>query len=85
MSSWIIQTMEYDVDLEGLLGARLREGGAPYALSSALGGVGVRMEGRQGLLALAEALGRVLIHDLVTLTGSGSWRTRWRRPTGGRT
>ena len=66
MSSWIIQTMEYDVDLEGLLGARLREGGAPYALSSALGGVGVRMEGRQGLLALAEALGRVLIHDFVS-------------------
>ena len=72
MSSWIIQTMEYDVDLEGLLGARLREGGAPYALSSALGGVGVRMEGRQGLLAW---IGR---------TGSGSWRTRWRRPAGGR-
>ena len=66
VSSWIIQTMEYDVDLEGLLEARLREGGALYALSSALGGVGVRMEGRQGLLALAEALGRVLIHDLVT-------------------
>ena len=66
MSSWIIQTMEYDVDLEELLGARLSEGGAPYALSDALGGVGVHMEGRQGLMALAQALGRVLIHDLVT-------------------
>ena len=66
MSSWIIQTMEYDVDLEELLGARLSEGGAPYALSDALGGVGVHVEGRQGLMALAQALGRVLIHDLVT-------------------
>lgn len=66
MSSWIIQTMEYDVDLEALLHARLREGGAPYALSAALGGVGVHMEGRQGLLALARALGRLLVHDLVT-------------------
>ena len=50
MSSWIIQTMEYDVDLEELLGARLSEGGAPYALSDALGGVGVHVEGRQGLM-----------------------------------
>ncbi|MBQ6146322.1 MAG: hypothetical protein IJI82_04755, partial [Clostridia bacterium] len=58
--------MEYDVDLESLLAQRLREGGTPYALSAALGGVGVRMEGRQGLLALAEALGMVLVHDLVT-------------------
>ena len=66
MSSWIIQTMEYDVDLEELLSARLSEGGAPYALSVALGGVGVRMEGRQGLLALSQALGTVLVHDLVT-------------------
>ena len=65
MSSWIIQTMEYDVDLEGLLEARLRESGAPYALSAAWGGVGVRMEGRQGLNALANALAAVLIHDLV--------------------
>ena len=66
MSSWIIQTMEYDIDLESLLADRLREGGAPYALSAALGGVGVRMEGRQGLQALAQALGTVLVHDLVT-------------------
>ena len=66
MSSWIIQTMKYDVDLEELLSARLSEGGAPYALSVALGGVGVRMEGRQGLLALSQALGTVLVHDLVT-------------------
>ncbi len=65
MSSWIIQTMEYDVDLERLLDARLRESGAPYALSAAMGGVGVRMEGRQGLHALAQALGKVLIRDLV--------------------
>ena len=64
MSSWIIQTMEYDVDLEALLERRLRESGAPYALSAALGGVGVRMEGRQGLNALAKALSAVLIHDL---------------------
>ncbi len=64
MSSWIIQTMEYDVDLEGLLKARLQESGAPYALSMAWGGVGVRMEGRQGLNALAKALAGVLIHDL---------------------
>ncbi len=66
MSSWIIQTMEYDVDLESLLDARLREGGAPYVLSAALGGVGVRMEGRQGLMALAHALGKVLVHDLAS-------------------
>ena len=66
MSSWIIQTMEYDVDLNALLTARLREGGAPFTLSAALGGVGVRMEGRQGLLALSRALGEVLLHDLVT-------------------
>ena len=66
VSSWIIQTMEYDLDLETLLGERLRETGAPYALSIARGGVGVRMEGRQGLLALSKALGTVLIHDLVT-------------------
>ena len=66
MSSWIIQTMEYDVDLSTLLSDRLREGGAPFALSAALGGVGVRMEGRQGLHALARALGTVLVHDLVT-------------------
>ena len=66
VSSWIIQTMEYDVDLEALLAERLREGGAPYALSAAPGGVGVRMEGRQGLLALSRALGAVLVHDLVT-------------------
>ena len=65
MSSWIIQTMEYDMDLEQLLDARLREIGAPYALSTALGGVGVRMEGRQGLTALAKAVGRVLVHDLM--------------------
>ncbi len=58
--------MEYDVDLEALLSQRLRESGTPFALSEALGGVGVRMEGRQGLSALAEALGAVLIHDLVT-------------------
>ena len=64
MSSWIIQTMEYDVDLEALLERRLRESGAPYTLSAALGGVGVRMEGRQGLNALAKALSAVLIHDL---------------------
>ena len=66
VSSWIIQTMEYDVDLEELLSSRLRESGAPYALSSALGGVGVRLEGRQGLLALSEALGTVLVHDLIS-------------------
>lgn len=65
VSSWIIQTMEYHVDLEALLADRLRESGAPFALSSALGGVGVRMEGRQGLLALARALSGVLLHDLV--------------------
>lgn len=64
MSSWIIQTMEYDVDLGALLEERLRRIGAPCALSAALGGVGVRMEGRQGLKALAEALGAVLVHDL---------------------
>ncbi len=64
MSSWIIQTMEYDVDLESLLRDRLREGGAPFALSAAWGGVGVRMEGRQGLEALSQALSVVLIHDL---------------------
>ena len=58
--------MEYDVDLEALLAQRLRERGTPYALSAALGGVGVRMEGRQGLSALSEALGTVLVHDLVT-------------------
>ncbi len=52
MSSWIIQTMEYDVDLERLLSDRLRETGAPFALSAAWGGVGVRLEGRQGLNAL---------------------------------
>ncbi len=66
MSSWIIQTMEYDVDLEKLLSFRLKESGAPYVLSSALGGVGVRLEGRQGLLALSEALGTVLVHDLIS-------------------
>ena len=65
MSSWIIQTMEYDVDLHALLSARLREGGAPFALSEAPGGVGVRMEGRQGLESLARALATVLLHDLV--------------------
>ena len=65
MSSWIIQTMEYDVDLNALLSVRLRESGAPFALSSAPGGVGVRMEGRQGLLSLARVLGAVLVHDLV--------------------
>lgn len=65
VSSWIIQTMEYDVDLEALLSSRLRESGAPYVLSSALGGVGVRMEGRQGLNALSQALGTVLVHDLM--------------------
>ena len=64
VSSWIIQTMEYDVDLERLLDARLRESGAPYALSAAMGGVGVRMEGRQGLHALAKALSGVLVQDL---------------------
>jgi hypothetical protein len=57
--------MEYDVDLEGLLSARLRETGAPFALSAAWGGVGVRMEGRQGLDALSRALSAVLLHDLV--------------------
>lgn len=66
VSSWIIQTTEYDVDLEGLLKTRLQEGGAPYALSAAPGGVGVRMEGRQGLHALAQALGKVLLCDLVS-------------------
>ena len=71
MSSWIIQTMEYDVDLESLLRDRLREGGAPFALSAAWGGVGVRMEGRQGLQALASALGGVLLHDLVTFEVAG--------------
>ena len=65
MSSWIIQTMEYDVDLEALLHAHLQESGAPYTLSAAPVGVGVRMEGRQGLQALSQALGRVLLHDLV--------------------
>ena len=64
VSSWIIQTMEYDVDLEQMLDARLRESGAPYALSAAMGGVGVRMEGRQGLHALAKALSGVLVQDL---------------------
>ena len=65
MSSWIIQTMEYDVDLEGLLSSRLRETGAPFALSAAWGGVGVRLEGRQGLSALAKALSVLLTYDLV--------------------
>lgn len=65
MSSWIIQTMEYDVDLERLLSDRLRETGAPFALSAAWGGVGVRLEGRQGLNALSKALSVVLIYDLV--------------------
>ena len=65
MSSWIIQTMEYDVDLERLLSDRLRETGAPFALSAAWGGVGVRLEGRQGLNALSKALSMVLIYDLV--------------------
>ena len=64
MSSWIIQTMEYDVDLERLLRDRLRAGGAPCALSAAPGGVGVRMEGRQGLMTLSTALAGVLVHDL---------------------
>ena len=66
VSSWIIQTMEYDVDLEALLEDRLQQGGAPYALSAALGGVGVRMEGRQGLVALSKALAQVLLWDLMT-------------------
>ncbi len=65
MSFWIIQTMEYDVDLESLLAARLRETGAPYALSAAPGGVGVGMEGPQGVCGLAQALATVLVHDLV--------------------
>ena len=64
MSSWIIQTMEYDVDLESLLRDRLRASGTPFALSAAWGGVGVRMEGRQGLHALAQSLAAVLVHDL---------------------
>ena len=64
VSSWIIQTMEYDVDLEALLEERLRRIGVPCALSAALGGVGVRMEGRQGVQALSEALSAVLVHDL---------------------
>ena len=67
MSSWIIQTMEYDVDLESLLRDRLREGGAPFALSAVWGGVGVRMEGRQGLEALAKALSVVLMLPTVTV------------------
>ena len=57
--------MEYDVDLGSLLDERLRESGVPYTLSAAWGGAGVRMEGRQGLQALAHVLGKVLIHDLV--------------------
>ena len=56
--------MEYDVDLEELLDRRLREGGAPFSLLAAQGGVGVRMEGRQGLHALAKALSGVLVQDL---------------------
>lgn len=64
VSSWIIQTMEYDVDLARLLEPRLLESGAPYVLSSARGGVGVRMEGRPGLLALSKTLAEVLVHDL---------------------
>ncbi len=66
MSSWIIQTMEYDVDLEELLDRRLREGGAPFSLLAAQGGVGVRMEGRYGLEALARALGTLITEDLVS-------------------
>ena len=58
--------MEYDVDLESLLRDRLQEGGAPYTLSAAWCGVGVRMEGRQGLESLSKSLSRVLICDLVT-------------------
>lgn len=65
MSSWIIQTMEYDVDLEALLETRLRESGAPFVLMPARGGVGVRMEGSQGLEALSRALGALLVRDLV--------------------
>ena len=58
--------MEYDVDLNALLAARLRASGAPFSLSAALGGVGVHMEGRQGLMALSQAVGTVLLHDLVS-------------------
>jgi len=58
--------MKYDVDLEALLSRRLREGGAPFTLSAAMGGVGVRMEGRYGLEALARALGALVTEDLVT-------------------
>ena len=58
--------MEYDVDLEELLDRRLREGGAPFSLLAAQGGVGVRMEGRYGLEALARALGTLITEDLVS-------------------
>ena len=66
MSSWIIQTMEYDVDLESLLDRRLREGGVPFTLSAARGGVGVRLEGPYGREALARALSALITEDLVS-------------------
>lgn len=64
MPSWIVKTLEYDINLPSLLKRRLRETGFPYALSRAVNGVGVTLEGEEGAAALSKALASLLGRDL---------------------
>lgn len=64
MPTWIIQNPEYDMELLSLLQERLSSQGAVFAVSPALGGVGVRTEAA-GLPGLCRALGQLLLKDML--------------------
>ncbi|MCL2671511.1 MAG: putative sporulation protein YtxC [Clostridiales bacterium] len=72
MPSWFISAETYQVDLKALLGRRLSQAGASFALDTAPGGaIAVTLRGAYARESLAQALGRLLAHDLQTLELAG--------------
>jgi len=68
MPAWFISANTYQVDLKALLSRRLSQVGASFALEAAPGGaLAVTLRGAQARESLAQALSRLLAHDLQTL------------------
>lgn len=68
MPAWLITADTYKVNLKSLLLRRLEQMGATFALEETQkGAIAVTLRGAEARQTLAEALSRVLAHDLQTL------------------